>query len=208
MARASRAARVMSDRRGMARIVRGRAHRSACHSEWPGDEHRPFDRTAPAGRGLLQRAAGDLSSDDARDARLAFREEIALDPTKANAAYELAEMHRKAGEVEAARQLFEQAVTHHPAFDHALIGLARTLIALGRSEEAIPRLRAALKASPDSDVAYYQLAQAYRARGNTVEQEAALATFERLRASAGRRGASVSTRKDVTPQTLDRTPPK
>ena len=161
------------------------------------------------GRVLLERSAGDPSSEDARQARRAFEEELALDPTNGNAAYELAEMHRKAGEFDSARRLFEQAVTQHPGFEHALIGLARTLIALGQSEAAVPRLQAAIKAAPDNDVAYYQLAQAYRAVGNTAEQEKALAAFDRLRtAAARRRSAPVPGKRDVTPQALDPKPPK
>ena len=161
------------------------------------------------GRVLLERSAGDPASDDLRDARQAFQDELALDSTNANAAYELGELLRKAGEFEPARALFEQAVTHYPAFEHALIGLGRTLIALRRPEDAIPRLQAALKAAPDNDVAYYQLAQAYRAVGNPGQQEAALATFDRLRAIAARRTAGPpSGKSDVTPQALDPKPPK
>ena len=47
-------------------------------------------------------------------ARKAFEEELGQDPSNANAAYELAEMHRKAGELEPARKLFEQALAHYP----------------------------------------------------------------------------------------------
>ena len=63
------------------------------------------------GRVQLARSNGQGSSDDVLEARKSFEEELALDPTNANAAYELAEMHRKAGELEAARQLFEQALS-------------------------------------------------------------------------------------------------
>ena len=51
------------------------------------------------GRVLLQRSKGDASSaemaGDAGEARKEFEAELALDPTNANAAYELAEMQRK-----------------------------------------------------------------------------------------------------------------
>ena len=102
------------------------------------------------GRVLLERSNNAASSPDAPtdalEARTAFEEELALDPTNANAAYELAEMHRKAGELDSARTLFEQAVSHYPAFEQALIGLGRTLVALGRPADALPHLQAALKA--------------------------------------------------------------
>jgi hypothetical protein len=70
---------------------------------------------------------------------------LTLDPTNANAAYELGEMDRTAGDFQSARQRFEQAVTHYPAFEQALIGLGRTLIALDRPAEALGPLQTALK---------------------------------------------------------------
>jgi tetratricopeptide (TPR) repeat protein len=156
------------------------------------------------GRVLLERSASAGARDDGLEARRAFEEELALDPTNANAAYELGEMHRKAGEFELARQLFAQAVMHYAGFEHALIGLARTLTALGRPEEGLPWLKAALKVNPESDVAYYQLAQAYRVLGNTVEQEKALTEFQRVRSIAAHRNTAVpQPRRDITPQALD-----
>ena len=165
------------------------------------------------GRVLLARSKSDASNADAStdllEARRAFEEELAVDPTNANAAYELGEMNRTAGELEAARKFFAQAVTSYPAFEQALVGLARTLIALGRPAEALPYLQAALKGNPENDVAHYQVAQAYRALGNTAEQEKALAEFNRVRTLAARRTTAVpETLRDVTPQVLDIKPPK
>jgi tetratricopeptide (TPR) repeat protein len=165
------------------------------------------------GRVLLARSNSNASSPemlaDAREARKAFEEELALDPTNANAAYELAEMHRKAGELEPARALFEQAVSHYPTFQQALIGLGRTLVALDRPAEGLPHLQAALKGNPESEVAHYQAAQAYRALGNLAEQQKALAEFNRVRSLAARRTAAVpETKPEVTPQVLDLKSPK
>ena len=100
------------------------------------------------GRVLLEHSKREGSASDELEARRAFEAELALDPTNANAAYELAEMHRGAGELEPARKLFEQAVAHHPAFEHARIGLARTLIALDKPADALPHLKAALERTP------------------------------------------------------------
>ena len=161
------------------------------------------------GRVLLERSRSGGAADDETEARRAFEEELALDPTNANAAYELAEVHRRIGQLEPARQLFEQAVRHYPGHEHARVGLARTLIALDRPQEALPHLKAVLAASPDSDVAHYQLAQAYRALGNTSEQEKALAAFNRARAMTAAREAAVpQPRPDVTPQVVDPQPRK
>jgi tetratricopeptide (TPR) repeat protein len=161
------------------------------------------------GRTLLERSNNDGSAEAALGARQAFEDELTFDPTNANAAYELAEMHRKAGELEPARKLFQQALTHYPAFDHAQVGLARTLIALGQPGDALPHLKAVIARNPESDVAYYQMAQAFKALGNSVEQEKALAEFNRVRdVAAHRRAAVPQTKQDVTPQVVDLKPPK
>jgi predicted Zn-dependent protease len=155
------------------------------------------------GRVLLARANGDLSSDDAREARRAFDAELALDPTNANAAYELAEMDRKAARFEPARALFAQAVAHQPQFEHAQVGLARTLIALGRPAEALPHLKSVVERNPDNEVALYQLAQACRAVGDTQGQQHALAGFTRARTRARQPALLARTEHDVTPQALE-----
>jgi tetratricopeptide (TPR) repeat protein len=161
------------------------------------------------GRTLLERSNAGGSTDDAMEARKAFEEELALDPTNANTAYELAEMHRKAGELEPARKLFQQALAHYPEFEHAQVGLGRTLIALGAPADAIPHLKTAIERNPESEVAYYQMAQAFKALGNSVEQEKALAQFTRLRDLADkRRGTVPQAKQDVTPQVVDPKSPK
>jgi tetratricopeptide (TPR) repeat protein len=161
------------------------------------------------GRALLERSKDGSGRDDLREARTAFEHELGIDPTNANAAYELAEMHRKAGEIEPAAKLFEQALAHYPAFEDALVGLGRTLIELGRPAEAVPRLQAAITGNPDNEVAHYQIAQAYRALGKTAEQEQALAEFKRAHKRAAERNAGVPpVKRDVTRQALDDKPPK
>ena len=105
------------------------------------------------GRVLLARSKSDAAS--ARRAQRcarrtsAFEEELALDPTNANAAYELAEMDRKGGELDPARKLFEQAVTHYPTFEQALVGLgANACRARSAGRSASVTLQAALKGKP------------------------------------------------------------
>jgi predicted Zn-dependent protease len=160
------------------------------------------------GRTLLARSKEAASDADAVEARNAFLEELRIDPTNANAAYELAEMHRTAGELEEARELFERAVKHYPQFEHALVGLGRTLIALRHAELALPPLLSAAKRNPASTVAYYLLAQAYRALGRPADHDAALAEFTRLRALASGGSSPIpGPKSDVTPQAIDAKPP-
>jgi tetratricopeptide (TPR) repeat protein len=156
------------------------------------------------GRALLGRSEGGSRSADVEEARKAFEQELRIDPTNANAAYELGEMFRKAADFQRARESFERALTHYPEFEHALVGLGRTLISLERPKDALLPLQAALKRNPQNEIAYYQLASAYRALGRAEEQQKALAEFTRLRAASSTRRVRVrQPGSDVTPQELD-----
>jgi tetratricopeptide (TPR) repeat protein len=135
------------------------------------------------GRALLSRAK-QLSADGAATARSEamkeFLEELRIDPTSANAAYELGEIHRQSGEMEKAAEFFTRAVQHYPDFDQAQIGLGRVLARMGQPGQALPHLQKAVSLNPGSEVAYYQLAQCQRALGNEAAQRKALAEFQRL----------------------------
>lgn len=157
------------------------------------------------GRVLLARSERDGTSDTGdADALHAFLQELQVDPTSASAAYEIGEIHRKAGQPDKARTFFETAVQHYPAFDEALVGLGRVLVALGQPAAAVPHLQKAVGANPANEVAYYQLAQAHRALGDTAAQEKALAMFEQLRSASERTDVSrLVPRLEVTKQTLD-----
>ena len=158
------------------------------------------------GRVLLAQAqqpdadSGSLTSQAQRE----FEAELQLDPTNANAAYELGEIQRKAGQLEKAAEAFGVAVKAYPEFEEALVGLGRTLTALGHADAAVELLQKATTLSPDDDVAFYQLAQAYRAAGNAAGQQQALDTFQRVHAA--RRGTTPPSRQDVTRQELPPNP--
>jgi tetratricopeptide (TPR) repeat protein len=156
------------------------------------------------GRVLLARAERAPSAAAESEAIAAFARELANDSTNANAAYELAEIHRKAGDLPQARTFFETALAHYPDFEDALVGLGRTLVALEQPALAIPRLDRAIALNPRSEVAFYQLSQAYRALGNTAAQEKALAMFEQLKSAAEQPSAAKTlARPEVTKQKLD-----
>ncbi len=129
--------------------------------------------------------------------------ELELDPTNANAAYELGEIHRTRGELEQARGLFAQAVEHYPEFDQAQLALGGVLTTLGRPELAIAHLKTAISLNPLSEVAYYRLGQAHRALGETAEMRAALAEFQRLRSSQNRQMATGAMNEQVTEQRIE-----
>jgi len=159
------------------------------------------------GRALLARALRAASEAEAsswrEQAMRGFEEEGRVGPTSANASYELGELHRKAGELAKAGELFEQSLKYYPDFEDALIGLARVRVAEGRPELAVPHLQKALSSNPANEVSYYQLSVAYGRMGNAAEQQQALAEFQRLRGQKREREEIALAPREVTKQELD-----
>jgi tetratricopeptide (TPR) repeat protein len=161
------------------------------------------------GRVLLERAKqsiGDAVSES--EALSEFEQELRLDPTNANAAYEAGEIHRKSARYDRAVELFSQAVKYYPDFVEALVGLGRTLLSMGRAEQSLAPLGKAAALDAANDVAWFQLAQAHRALGNAAEQQKALAEFQRLRDLNLQAQKDTWRRREVTQQTLDAKPPQ
>lgn len=152
------------------------------------------------GRALL----GGSQPGSQAEALKEFETELQLDPTHANAAYEAAEIHRKAGQLDRARELFEIALKHYPDFEEAQIGLGRVLATLGKAELALAHLRKAVSLNPGNEVTHYHLSQVYKSLGNAAEQQKALAEFQRLRSQKSRQQeAGVHAPREVTRQELD-----
>jgi tetratricopeptide (TPR) repeat protein len=162
------------------------------------------------GRALLGRAKEpDSPPNTLADAAQEFELELQIDPTNANAAYELGELQRKANRLDEARRLFAQALTADPAFEDALVGLGRTLVAAGQPAQGIPHLEKAIAIDPHDEVAVYQLAQAQRALGQTSDLEKTLARFQQLRLEKQQREqATIRAPTGVTPQEIDSPPPQ
>jgi tetratricopeptide (TPR) repeat protein len=163
------------------------------------------------GRTLLSRAqaAGEETAAAAARAEAVgeFEEELRIDPTNATAAYELGEIHRKAGQLDKAAELFGLAVNHYPDFEEAQVGLGRVLVALGKPDLALPHLRKAIALEPGNEVPYYQLSLVYRDLGNAPEQQKALAEFQRLKSEKAARQEPVNfVFRQVTQQEPDAPP--
>ena len=177
-------------------------------------EYRQVLATAPnrpglhfrIGRVLLSRSAqgkGDAAAE--AEGLHEFERELQIDPTNADAAYEIGELRRKAGQLDQAIASFRRAVDAYPGFEEARVGLGRALIAAGDAGAALPQLRKAIALNPLDEVAFYQIAQAHRALGQEAEQQKALAEFERLRDDKARQtavvpaGPSAVTKQQIEP---------
>lgn len=196
-------------------LAAGEAHESQGHLDSALGAYREVVKLNPnhpgvhfrLGRVQLARAAQDANAET--EALKEFEQELQLDATNANAAYEAGELHRKAARFDRAFELFSLAVKHYPDFEEALVGLGRTFVSLRKPDQALPPLRQAIALNANNEVTWFQLAQAYRALSNAAEQQKAFAEYQRLRSqklqSSG--GANFS-RPEATKQKVDAVPPQ
>ncbi|HKW18070.1 MAG TPA: tetratricopeptide repeat protein [Terriglobales bacterium] len=157
------------------------------------------------GRTLLARSEKAGSAEDAQSAAKEFEAELQLAPNP-NAAYELGEINRNAGQLEDAQKYFELALKDHSDFEEAQLGLAATLLALQKPELALPHLQKAISLNRDNEVAWWRLSQVERALGNSAEQKKALAEFQRLHSANASQENSTSklfSPNEVTKQRVD-----
>jgi tetratricopeptide (TPR) repeat protein len=132
------------------------------------------------GRTLLAQSHQNGAQGITDEAKNEFEQELALDPNNGNAAYELAEIYRRAGDFSQARQYFERALAEYPEFEEAHVGLAGVFMAQQQPDLALPHLKAAIAISRDDEVSWYRLAEVERALGNRNEQQEALEQFRKL----------------------------
>jgi tetratricopeptide (TPR) repeat protein len=163
------------------------------------------------GRTLLARSRQNNTPEDVTAAAKEFTQELEVDPGNANAAYELGEIHRNAGEFEDAQKLFEQAVQYHPEFEQAQLGLGSVLMSLQKPDLALPHLQKAATADTGNEVAWYRLSQVEGMLGHEAEQKKTFAEFQRLRnqkSAQQEAGKQIFSPDEVTQQQLDPAAPK
>jgi tetratricopeptide (TPR) repeat protein len=158
------------------------------------------------GRSLLARERKSHSQDDLANAEKEFAQELAQDPRNGNALYEVAELRRNAGQFAEAATLFERALSFHPDFEEAHLGLAYVLAQQNSFSEALVHLQKAIALRPDDEVAWYRLSQVQRSLGNTDETEKARAKFQELRLQRSKQQEPelpIYSTDEVTRQTID-----
>ena len=145
------------------------------------------------GRVLLARAAqgnGDVAAE--AEAAGEFEHELRIDPTNANAAYELGEIQRKAGRLEAAIPYFERAVAAYPNSRKRWSGSdARWSRRAGRWWRW-PTCREPSRSTHATRSRSTSWRRPDRALGQPAEQQTALAAFTRLRDEKARQREAVT----------------
>ena len=158
------------------------------------------------GRTLLARSAQTTASSDLAEALKEFQKELEIDPSNASAAYEIAEAHRNAGQLEEAQTFFEQALKYYPDFEQAQLGLGAVLASLQNPAEALPHLQKAIRLNSQNEVGWYRLSQVQGMLGNADERQKAFAEFQRLRKEKSNReeaGKEIGSPQEVTKQQVD-----
>lgn len=159
------------------------------------------------GRTFLARSRATNSPQDLGRAVEEFEQELRLDPLNASAAYEIAEIHRRAGEFSEAQTYFELALKNYPDFEEAHLGLAAALTESGKPDSAAVHLKKAIALDSDNEVSWYRLARVERSLGNREDAERALARFhqlhdEKVSAQLQAEKTSLFSADEVTKQTI------
>ena len=124
-----------------------------------------------------------------------FERELAIAPANATAEFELGEIARERGQLEAARDHFLRAVRYNPDLFEAQIGLARLLLKQGSPRDAVRHLEQAARLEPGDTLPHYLLASAYKSLGDPAGAGRELDVYRKLRAS-GRPAASDEQQKE------------
>jgi predicted Zn-dependent protease len=158
------------------------------------------------GRILLSRSQKTGAPEDRNAAAREFEQELQLDPANGNAAYELAEINRNAGQFDDSQKYFNLALKGHPDFEEAQIGLAAALISAHKPELALPHLEKAISLNRDNEVSWWRLAQVERLLGDSEGQKKALAEFQRLHSQSADqqdKGRKLFSPNEVTQPQID-----
>ncbi len=158
------------------------------------------------GRVYLARFREVQKPEDRDAAQREFTTELTIDAGNGNAGYELATMQADLGNLEEARQQFEQVLKRFPDFEEALVGLGGVCLKAQNPDQAVAHLERATRLRPDDEVAWYRLAQAERAVGNKNAQQKALDVFRKLHSSTPGTLRKPSEGEEITPQQIDTNP--
>jgi len=131
-----------------------------------------------------------------------YQAELANDPGNCRAHWRLGStLNQKGGDAQEALKELDQSMALCPQLTEAHADRARALVTLGRNADAVPDLRAAIKADPAEPRNHFLLAKAYRALGRAEEAQAEMQTFSKLdeaaRAATAERAQEVIKNKET-----------
>ena len=109
-----------------------------------------------------------------------FEAELALNPNDAIARYQVAQVLVAQQTPQQAGAQLARALELTPDFPEALVSLGKLRLEEKRNEEAIELLQRAVKLTPRSEAAHYNLMIAYRNAGNMAEARREKSELDKL----------------------------
>jgi tetratricopeptide (TPR) repeat protein len=122
----------------------------------------------------------ELEGEDAKRAREAYEEALALDPDHAGAHVNLGRLLHEAGDPAAAEPHYERALEVRPEDATAAYNLGVALEDLGKLPEALLAYQKAVRLEPDNVDAHYNAASLAERLGRSAEAVRHLAAYRRL----------------------------
>lgn len=99
--------------------------------------------------GLLQRAQAAHQAGQLAEARLLYRDILAVEPANAEVLYALAILAQQLGRPDVAARRLQEALTHRPDFIEARVALGNSYLALGQLDQAAGPFEQAVALAPD-----------------------------------------------------------
>jgi len=137
-------------------------------------------------------------SGDLQGARALFEDLLKRQPQSAELNYMLGDTLLNSQKPQEAVPYLEKAVTVMPGLLSAHGSLARTYLALGEAEKAVPHLKAALPTDEDGSL-HYQLGRAYQAHGEPALAREMLKKYQEIHQVQEAENKAVEKEVEITP---------
>jgi tetratricopeptide (TPR) repeat protein len=144
-----------------------------------------------------QLAISLFQSADLERSRELFQELLKSHPESSELNYYLGDILSKSQKPAEALPFLQKAVTHDPSLLPAHASLARTYLALGQADKAIPHLKAALSVDEDGSL-HYELGRAYQAHGQLTLARQMLKQYQEIHSKQEAEKQSLNQEMQIT----------
>jgi tetratricopeptide (TPR) repeat protein len=116
------------------------------------------------------------------EAEKEYQAALAADPNDEKAECRLGDLAALRGDPNAGAEHYERALKLQPEDPEAVIGVAKSLMAMNEGEKALPLLERAVKLDSMNPVAHFRLSTLYRKMGRSDDADRELAEYQKYKA--------------------------
>jgi tetratricopeptide (TPR) repeat protein len=116
------------------------------------------------------------------EAEKEYQAALAADPNDEKTECRLGDLAALRGDPNAAAQHYERALKLQPEDPEAIIGVAKSMMALNEGDKALPLLERAVKLDSMNPVAHFRLSTLYRKMGRSDDADRELAEYQKYKA--------------------------